>query len=140
MPVVTYTALRDLDLTVSPVHTAGTVYQLEFNARVSQQGRGVTRVRRPSIGRRREGIRHGRDRFWTIAVGAIEESAIEAWWEFLGSVDGGESFIFDPTGTIAVPGPTQFSAELETEEYEMQRIEFTDRFFLTTLRFLQTTT
>ncbi len=119
MPYVTYTAKRSL---VSG-HTADVSYSLEFSASVIDRSNRVERHTIQSMGGNTESLRVRKDVIYQVEPNYITEANLDDWREFLDSTDNCEAFVFDPTGTVAVPGTT-IAVEVAPEftEYSEQRL------------------
>ena len=89
---VQYTAARDLTGT----NTDGGSVTLSFSASDVTPGREVSRSEQKAIGGQRETLLHNALRTWSVTTGPIEGVNIDAMQEFLASVEGGESFSFEP--------------------------------------------
>ncbi len=89
---VTYTAARMLVAD----HEAGDVITLEFSASDCTPGREVSRNVQTAIGGAKETLRHYGLRTWSVTTGPLEGAALDQVQEFLASVEGGETFTFEP--------------------------------------------
>lgn len=89
---VTYVAQREL----TALHIAGDAVTLSFSAAELTPAWKVTRDQQAALGGRRETLRHNTKRRWSVTTGPLDGASLEAVIEFLGSVDGGESFTFEP--------------------------------------------
>jgi len=99
MPAFTYTAKRSL----INGHVIDTVYSIDINARSIARSSSVKSKTKKSLGGQTETIVQSRDINWSISLNGITELDLPAIREFLDSVDAGESFVFDPYGTVAIP-------------------------------------
>lgn len=132
MPTVIYTALRELDDTVSPVHVVDTVYTFTFTARVYEPARTVRSTTHRSIGGQQETVGQSYDRVWIVQPTPVAEADIEAWDEFLHSVQYGEQFTFDFNDSSPLAGDVVI---LENNSWTFSRLDLIDYYQLSPLRF-----
>lgn len=136
MPSLIYEALRELDTTVSPVHTVNTNYVLTFSAKIYEPSREVRRTVHRSIGGAQEVVGQSYDKIWTVQPVPIVETDLEAWHEFLHSVQYGETFTFDPDDSSPLAGTLMV---LDQEAWAFTRFETVNLFTLSPLRFREAT-
>lgn len=122
---VTYVAQRN----VSNGHVKGVQYSLDFTASRLQRSSIVNNRTLTSLDNSTETLRYYTKVTWNITVNELEETDMPVWREFLDSVDGGESFDFDPYGTDASPDDVR-ACELESRNYSEIRIGTTDYYNL----------
>lgn len=99
-----YTAVRD----VMSGHTAGNAYNFDALLSAKQMKPKVHKVEHiPLGGGAGETVVNRREKIYTMS--SLREDGNEAaqWLEFLSSVDGGEQFQVDLSGTVASPGTLQ---------------------------------
>lgn len=108
-------------------------YSIDFTPRRLERRVNVKRKRNISIGGSVETILQRREVFWELNSGRLLEADLPQWREFLASVEVGESFTFDPYGTLAAPD-APFACLLESENYAEDRIGVTRR-YIVSLRF-----
>ena len=111
MAVFTYNALRS----ITPGHVEGNSYDLEYRASVSRERRSEKNQQRARSGAT-ETVYTRADVVYSIQTALIDRGARDIWYEFLDSVEGGEPFQFDETGTIAVP-VNVLSVEMDSAGY-----------------------
>lgn len=100
MAFVRYEAKRSL----IAGHVAGTQYEIEFSIRSARRSRAsVTQANRSFAGDR-ETLYFRADEVWSVETTLVDESNLDAWREFLDSVEDGESFQLDVGGSVASPG------------------------------------
>lgn len=104
-------------------------YSIEFTPRRLERRVNVKRKRNISIGGAVETILQRREVFWELNSGRLLEADLPQWREFLASVEVGESFTFDPYGTLAAPD-APFACLLESENYAEDRIGVTRRYII----------
>ena len=97
MTAITYTATRN----ISSGHSASTEYQLECEMVQLDPSIQAQKQRNQSQGGNAEVILHRIDTGYSFKSSYIEDTDKAVWDEFLHSVAGGESFVFDAFGTIA---------------------------------------
>lgn len=125
MPTVTYTALREL----APGHSVSTEYTIEFDVVKRNRVPKIDSSRQRSIGGKTKSVHSRTEIVYELTVSALAENSdkFNHFREFLGSVDRGESYILDPTGTVASPGTT-YTCTLEGSGWGENRLELTDFF------------
>ena len=101
MPYVTYTAVDRGTLLAA--HTAGESYTIEFDAQVLQRSQKRQNHQRTAMGGRTETLRVRKEIYWDVPTDFILQADLPEWYEFLDSVDAGETFTLDPYGTVASP-------------------------------------
>jgi len=99
----------------------GESYSLEIGTRGDRNAKVTRNVQQPMGGGAPEVLLHRRESTIQITTGYISESQIAQWREFLASVEGGEAFIFDAYGTLAVPDDP-VSVMLASDEYTETRV------------------
>lgn len=121
MSFITYTAKRGLVVG----HTVGTDYNLEFG--IQQNDKSGKTKKKENRGKGQsalvETLRFHHERFLSVKTLYIDEVDLENWQEWFQSVDGGEAFTYDPTGTIAVP-VAPILVQLVGDTYVEEQITF----------------
>lgn len=115
MPYVTYTAVDRGSLLAA--HTAGQVYTIEFDAQTLQRSQKRQNHTRTAMNGRTETLRLRKDVTWDVTTVFIEYVDLPEWYEFLDSVDAGETFTLDPYGTVATPD-NPLTVELDSDPSE----------------------
>lgn len=127
---IQFTAAREM----TGGHLTGDTVTLSFSAAELTPGREVKRSAQIAIGGRRETLLMNTTRTWSVSSGPLEASTIDTMQEFLASVEGGESFTFEPWRYETGPSldfdfltPRLRIAEavpcvLDTESWQLQRI------------------
>lgn len=119
MAYVTYTAKRSL----IAGHSADVAYSIEFDASVIDRSNKVIRNSVMSLGGNTESLRVRKDVIYDVEPNYITEANIAQWREFMDSVDNFETFVFDPTGTVASPSnPISVEVESGFTQYSEQRL------------------
>lgn len=77
-----------------------------------------------SLNGTREVLFHNSIEQWSVTLAPLPIASMPQIREFIESVLGGESFTFDPYGTVAVPDDP-FTAELVSNSYTENEIQFT---------------
>ena len=98
MPVFTYVAKREL----ITGHTVDTVYDLEYGLLVLDRSRDTKKSESIALDGSQETILHRQKTVFSVMT-RCDATTILQWREFIASIDGGEAFVFDEFGTIAVP-------------------------------------
>lgn len=98
-----YTALRDL----MSGHTADTDYSFDGALSALQRKPKVQKKEIISLGGQVETVINRREVFYQCSSIIEDGTNADQWLEFLSSVDGGEQFQVDLTGTVASPGTLQ---------------------------------
>lgn len=117
MPSITYTAKRSL----KSGHSADTEYSIDFDAQVLGKSYKTVKTTQKSLGGQSETMRIRRDAFWDVKTDLLSEADLDDWREFMASTDAGETFTFDPYGTIASPDDA-VSVEREDESDGEDRV------------------
>ena len=99
----------------------GQSYDLGFFPSVLSRNVEMVRKSARSLGGAMETLTQRRDVFFTINTGPLAEESLNQWREFLASVEGGESFLFDSQGIPGIPS-TPFLAVLDSEKYQEDRL------------------
>lgn len=81
----------------------GQAYEIEFGAERLDRRVDITRKQHRSIGGQTETLLHRNDVKWMCQTDILEQSDLPQWYEFIHSVEGGETFTFDPYGAVATP-------------------------------------
>lgn len=89
---VQFTAQRDL----TGVHEEGDSVTLSFSAADCTPGREVTRSQQTAIGGNVETLLHRSLRTWSVSTEPLAMGTLDFMQEFLASVEGGETFTFEP--------------------------------------------
>lgn len=89
---IQYTASREL----TGYGTAGDIVTWSFSPADLTPGRDVTRVIQKAIGGRRETLLHNAVRTWSVVTEPLSGRTVDAAIEFMASVEGGETFSFEP--------------------------------------------
>ena len=105
----------------------GQAYQIEFTPRRLQASGKRIKKQSRAIGGAEETLLHRLEDFWDVGTGRLIEAAMPQWREFLASVASGETFTFDPYGTIAAPN-APVSCELDSDDYAESRLGATQRY------------
>ena len=84
-------------------HGYGQSYSIEFNADVLQPSYPARKNRVEALDGSADTFLFWNAKAWSVTASVIHNNDLPLWEEFLASVIGGESFTFDPNGTIAVP-------------------------------------
>ena len=98
MSAFSYSALRNL---ISS-HTLSTVYDLDYGLMVLDRRPNTKRTSKKSFDGTPETILHYHKEIISVTT-RLDSSGVLQFREFMGSVAGGEAFIFDEFGTVAVP-------------------------------------
>lgn len=119
----------------------GQMYDLEFLSDKAERSVDVRRTKnQPMGGGAPEVVLYGRDPTMDVSVIAnlagspLDDSSIKQWREFLASVEGGESFIYDRYGSVATSDDPR-SVMLLSEKYTEMRIPGT-RFYTLSIEVL----
>lgn len=96
-------------------------YSIDFAPRALDRSAKIERKRSTALGGASETLFTRNDIFWNVDYGKINAAAMPQWREFLASVAGGESFMFDPYGSIAVPN-APVSVEWDNDSYSEERV------------------
>lgn len=96
-------------------------YSIEFAPRALDRSAKIERQRRTALGGASETLFTRNDIFWNVEYAKISAAAMPQWREFLASVAGGESFTFDPNGSLAVPS-APVSVEWDNDSYTEERV------------------
>ncbi len=118
MAAFSYTALRN----VMSGHSANSSYSFDIGCSAYNRKRKATRYTSRSLGGVSETYLSLLDQNFSITTIAVLENSNlhKQLVEFLSSVIGGESFMFDRYGTVAVPvGATQF--EMVSDGFDENR-------------------
>lgn len=107
----------------------GQSYSIEFTPRALERSGRIDRSRRTSLAGNRETLLNRIETFWNVNSGRLLESQIPQWREFLASVAAGETFSFDPYGTIAMPD-NPLSVDLEDDDHTESRLGKTRRYIV----------
>lgn len=99
MAAVTYTAKRSL----ASGHTEGTEYSLDISLSALERRVDTVKDTATSLSGRDETLLHRLDVRWSCTTTYIDSADMPELREFLASTAGGESFTFDPYGTVASP-------------------------------------
>lgn len=99
MPSVTYTAKRRL----MAGHVAATQYSIDFEAEVLSPDYPQSIEHVEALDGSRDTLLWSVAEVWSVVADEVHNDSMPIWLEFLHSVVGGESFTFDPYGTVAVP-------------------------------------
>lgn len=102
MPVITYRAVDRGELAQG--HTAGTVYQIEFDMNAFPRDYTFKGSRDETLDGTPEGWLDAIQKEWDITTDLIYPSQIAYWREFITSVANCETFSIDFTGTVETPG------------------------------------
>lgn len=89
---IQYTAARE----GTGTHVAGDPVTLTFSVSDLTPGREVKRVVQTAIGGRRETLRQNATKTWAVVTEPLQGQTVDAMLEFLASVEGGETFTFEP--------------------------------------------
>lgn len=99
MTAVTYTAKESL----TPGHVAGTVYTIEFRCRARDPGKDIRKSERRALSGKTETLLWRNKNTRQVTTGAVQGAEREIIREFLESVIGGETFLFDEFGGDGQP-------------------------------------
>ena len=98
MPAFSYTAKRNL---ISG-HSVDTVYDLDYLLLSLDRRPNTKKNAKKSFDGTIETILHYHKETISVSV-RVDAAGVLQFREFMGSIAGGEAFIFDETGTVAVP-------------------------------------
>jgi len=106
-------------------HLPGSSYNLEFKAEQIDPDDSFKRnSHQPIGGGGPETLFHRHEEYMDVLTEILTAAQLLQWREFLASVAAGETFTFDPYGTIAVPDDPR-PAVLASEGYKPQRVGMT---------------
>jgi len=124
MASVTYTAKRN----IASGHVLNTEYDLDFTASQLNRMNDTKRIQRMSLNGTTETLRYTGLEYYQVTANEIHIDNIPYFREFLESVDGGETFVFDPYGTAASPDNPISQCILESNSYTEARINTSSYF------------
>jgi hypothetical protein len=99
----------------------GQLYTLEFKPTKLDRSEKFVRQKAQALGGARETLFQRSDVFWDVNSGPLIETDVPQFREFLASVAAGETFVFDPYGTLGAPD-NSWSVEIDIEQYQEDRI------------------
>lgn len=99
MAKITYTARRSL----AAGHEQGLEYTLEIDLQSFNPSSDPVTKKQRSLGGNTQTILHRIDKGASVTTDWVSNADKPLWIEFLDSVAAGESFTFDPYGTVANP-------------------------------------
>lgn len=117
MARASYTAKRSL---MSGVNENDSI-TYDFELSVIDRQAKPTRKTQIALGGAQETLRERTEMFWNVTTVPVLESDIENFRQFLDSVDGGETFLFDPYGTLAAPVQVM-ACTLSSKGYTERRV------------------
>ena len=111
----------------------GSTRSFNLSLRTLDRSSNIIKTTQRALGGNSETIRIRNDVYWDMQTALIHIDNIPAIREFIHSVDAGESFTFDPYGSVAVSDSPR-SVEMDQDSYQETREEMTN-YFRISLRF-----
>jgi hypothetical protein len=118
MPTVQYTKKRDL-VSGSVGESATLEFCAQVNTPISMPKTDELMTMGKAVSSVLENILTG----WSVTTVPIRYSAstLAIWREFLHSVAAREYFLYDPTGTVLVPGPDIYPVTIKADKWSFNR-------------------
>lgn len=103
-------------------HTVGVQYSFDIELRKYSETSEMKKTQHVALDGKVETVLRGIFATFAVTIGPYSNSNHENVIEFLDSVAGGESFTFDPFGTVAAPDDPQ-TCRLSAQKINYQRLQ-----------------